>query len=285
METTQNEQNAVAIKKDIGSQVITRIDNLCQEGFTMPSDFNYVNAVKATMLTLQEVVDRNKRPALEVCTPASVQTALFQMCTSGLDVSKKQAYLIVRGNKLTLNVSYFGHILQVRRIYPKWTPVAHTIRQGDVFEYGIEPETGKMKLVKHEQKLENLDNEFVGAYMYLPCADGTQELYVMTRKQILAAWAKSSNQSLTTHKQFDEKMCLKTIINSGCQKVINSTPEIITSANETNEPSDFENPIKKDEQEFVEFDEVDEQNTDATPKDTSDTSADTTADIPEDYKI
>jgi recombinational DNA repair protein RecT len=30
---------------------------------------------------------------------------------------------------------------------------------------------------------------------------------------------------LTTHKQFDEKMALKTIYNSGCQKVINSTPD------------------------------------------------------------
>ena len=34
----------------------------------------------------------------------------------------------------------------------------------------------------------------------------------------------SPTTSLQTHKDFDEKMALKTIINSGCTKVINATP-------------------------------------------------------------
>lgn len=202
-------ENAVQVKKDVGQQVIDRIDKLASAGMVFAKDFNYVNAIKASMLSLAEVVDKNKRPALEVCTPASIQTALFNMATKSLDVSKNQAYFVVRGQKLCLHVSYFGHILQVKRLFPDWTPVAHTIREGDVFEYSIEPETGKMKLVKHEQKLENLDNDFIGAYMYIPCADGTQELYVMTKKQILKAWSKSSSQTLQTHKDFDEKMALK----------------------------------------------------------------------------
>ena len=47
----------------------------------------------------------------------------------------------------------------------------------------------------------------------------------MTKKQIMQAWSKSSSREQATHKQFDEKMCQKTIVNSGCNMIINSTPE------------------------------------------------------------
>lgn len=253
------EENKALVKKDIGQQVIDRVTSLCEAGFTMPHDFNYINAIKATMLMLPEIVDKNKRPALEVCTHASIQSALFEACTKGLDVSKKQGYLLVRGNKLCFQPSYFGHILQVKRLFPNWAPVAHTIREGDEFVYTINPDNGKMKLVKHEQKLENLDKDFVGAYMYIPCADGEQELYVMTRKQILKAWSKSSSNSLQTHKDFDEKMALKTIINSGCTKVINATPDPKTVAPDDEDIANITDPVGDEGKEFVDFEEVAEE--------------------------
>lgn len=246
------------VKKDIGTQVLDRVNQLCEAGFKMAPDFSAINAIKATMLMLQQVVDKNKRPALEVCTPVSIQTALFEMCVQSLDVSKRQAYLLVRGDKLCFQPSYFGHILQVKRLFPDWSPVAHTVREGDEFEYTINPENGKMKLVKHEQKLENLDKDFIGAYMYLPCADGEPELYVMTRKQIMRAWSKSSSQSLQTHKDFDEKMALKTIINSGCTKVINATPDPTYVAPDE-DPNNFQDQVGGEETNFVEFEEVQDE--------------------------
>jgi len=223
---------------DIGSKIIARVDALCETGLTFPEDYNYVNAIKASVLTLQTVVDRNKRPALEVCTPASVQTALFEMVTKGLDVSKKQAYFIVRGTQLCLQPSYFGNILAVKRLFPNWDPVARTIREGDAFEYAIDPNTGKAKLIRHEQAIENLDKPFVGGYVFLPCKDGGTELYIMTAKQIKTAWAKSQSTTQTTHKEFDEKMAIKTLYNSGCTKVINSYPKDSGSQpyEEDNEP-------------------------------------------------
>lgn len=252
----ENKQQSL-VKKDIGQQVIDRVTSLCEAGFTMPADFNYVNAIKATMLMLPEIVDKNKRPAIEVCTPASIQAALFESCTKGLDVSKKQAYLLVRGNKLCFQPSYFGHILQVKRLFPDWSPVAHTVREGDEFVYTIDPASGKMKLVKHEQKLENLDNDFIGAYVYIPCADGEPELYVMTRKQILKAWSKSSSQSLSVHKDFDEKMALRTVINSGCTKVINATPDpkaILDDEDDPNKQISDEPGVNAED--FTDFEEV-----------------------------
>lgn len=247
---------SIQVKQDIGTQVIDRVNALCEAGFTMPKDYNYVNAIKSSMLALADVVDRNKKPALEVCTQKSIQSALFEMCTKGLDVSKKQAYFIVRGDKLCLHVSYFGHLLQTRRLFPNWSPIANTIRQGDEFVFMIDPKTGRKQLVKHEQKLENLDNDFVGAYMYLPCADGESELYVMTRKQILKAWSKSSSTTLQTHKDFDEKMALKTIINSGCTKVINATPDPISVPDDEDEQITIDTPAQEIDEHFVDFEEV-----------------------------
>lgn len=213
---------------NIGNAVIRRIEEMAAAGFTMPIDYSYVNAIKASMLTLQSVKDRNGKAALEACTPASIQSALFEMCIKGLDVAKKQAYFIVRGNVLCLDDSYFGKVLQVKRIYPKWQPHVNLIYEGDVFEYAVDAETGRKKIIKHEQKIENIDKDFVGAYLYLPAGKNGEEkdLYIMSKKQIVTAWAKSANKAQTVHKEFRDKMVQKTVVNSGCNMIINSTPEL-----------------------------------------------------------
>ena len=213
--------NEVQVKNNVGDQVIARINSLCEVGFTMPKDYQFVNAIKMSMLKLQDLKDKNGRPALQVCTPASVSTALFQMATKGLNAALGQAYLIVRGDQLCLQESYFGKVLMVKRIYPHWNPNPVVIREGDVFEYAIDAATGRKYVVKHEQKLENMDKDFVGGYLYLP----TGELYIMTKKQIIQAWSKSSSREQAVHHQFSEKMVGKTLVNSGCNMIINSTPE------------------------------------------------------------
>lgn len=221
------ETKEVAVKSnDIGSQVIQRVDDLCKVGFALPRDYNHVNAIKASMLVLSELKDRNGRPFNEVCTPQSIQKALFSMATKGLDVSRNQAYYIIRGNQLCLHESYYGKVARVKRVYPDFDPVVRIVYVDDVFEYTTDVKTGRMQLVKHEQKLENLDKDFVGAYMYLPCPDGGQKLYIMTKASIMRAWMKSSNKNLTVHQEFREKMIAKTVINSGCTMIINATPEL-----------------------------------------------------------
>lgn len=223
----ENKNTAVAVKSnDIGNQVIQRVDDLCKVGFALPKDYNHVNAIKASMLVLSELKDRNGRPFNEVCTPQSIQKALFSMATKGLDVSRNQAYYIVRGDQLCLHESYFGKVARVKRVYPDFDPTPRVIYQGDVFEYTTDVKTGRMQLVKHEQSIENIDKDFIGAYMYLPCPDGGQKLYIMTKKQIVTAWMKSSNKNMTVQHEFREKMIGKTIINSGCTMIINATPEL-----------------------------------------------------------
>ena len=235
---------------NVGQLVLSRVEEMCQVGFTMPKDYNYVNAVKATMLKLQEVKDKNGKPALEVCTPASIQSALFSMVVKGLDVSKNQAYLVCYGQQLQLQESYFGKVLQVKRIFPEWEPRPNIVHEGDTFKYAVNPETGRRELVEHTQSLENLDKPIVGGYIYLPCADGGKDLYCMTYKQIVSAWQKSRSGGATA-KAFPEKMAMKTLVNSGCTMVINSTPSQSSFADNSDDPN-----APESSQEYADAEEV-----------------------------
>ena len=235
---------------NVGQLVLSRVEEMCQVGFTMPKDYNYVNAVKATMLKLQEIKDKNGKPAIEVCTPASVQSALFKMVCTGLDVSKNQAYLVCYGDQLQLQESYFGKVLQVKRIFPEWEPRPNIVHEGDTFKYTVNPETGRRELVEHTQSLENLDKPIVGGYIYLPCADGGKDLYCMTYKQILTAWQKSRSGGATA-KAFPEKMAMKTLVNSGCTMVINSTPSQSIVADNSDDPN-----APESSQEYADAEEV-----------------------------
>ena len=241
---------------NVGQLVLSRVEEMCQVGFTMPKDYNYVNAVKATMLKLQDVKDKNGKPALEVCTPSSIQSALFSMVVKGLDVSKNQAYLVCYGQQLQLQESYFGKVLQVKRIFPEWEPRPNIVHEGDTFKYTVNPETGRRELVEHTQSLENLDKPIVGGYIYLPCADGGKDLYCMTIKQIMASWSKSRSGGATA-KQFPEKMAMKTLVNSGCTMVINSTPSQSNIADNSDDPNAPEPvPEYADAEEIVEVHEL-----------------------------
>ena len=264
---SENKTTAVAVKSnDFGSQVIQRVDDLCKVGFTLPKDYNHVNAIKASVLVLSELKDRNGRPFNEVCTPQSIQKALFSMATKGLDVSRNQAYYIVKGNQLCLHESYFGKVARVKRVYPDFDPTPRVVYQGDVFEYTTDVKTGRMQLVKHEQKIENLDKDFVGAYMYLPCPDGGQKLYIMTKKAILQAWMKSSNKSMTVQHEFREKMIGKTIINSGCTMIINATPELFESNIQVNENGNDDDIVEEVQAETLSESEPIEINPDEIPE-------------------
>lgn len=245
-------QTKAVVKTDIGSQVIKRMDELTQVGFTVPKDYNYINAIKASMLVLADLKDRNGVPALQACTPISIQQALFKMSQKGLSAANRTCYFIIRGNELCCDESYFGKVLQVKRIYPNWEPCPRVIYEGDDFAYDTDPKSGRRFLIRHTQTLASLDGNFVGAYLYIPCADGGQDLYIMSRKMIFQAWSKSSNKSLSTHNAFSDKMASKTIINSACNMIINSQPEFAVSS----EDPDFEEehtPIATHYEEVVEI--------------------------------
>lgn len=211
--------------KNAGDLAIERIAALIADGLTLPADYNYVNAIKTAYIQICGTYDKATNKSLvEICTPASVQTALFLMAKDGLDASKGQCYFSKAGNTLKYGKEYHATTLQVQRIFPNYTPCPKVVYDGDEFAYTTDPITGRRKLVKHEQSLENLDKDFVGAYLYIPCKDGGFDLYVMTRKMILTAWAQS-RQGRSVHDKFTDKMVCKTIVNSALDPLVRSSTD------------------------------------------------------------
>lgn len=216
-------------QKNISETILARIDQFQKEGsLELPQNYSAANALKSAWLVLQETQTTDKKPVLQACTRDSVATALLDMVIQGLSVSKKQGYFIAYGSKLTFSRSYFGTVALAKRVGGiDREPVANVVYEGDVFEYLIDPATGLTKIVKHEQKLENIDNaKIIGAYAVLTKPDGTVAVEVMSIAQIRSAWNQGATKGASpAHKNFTDQMCKKTVIGRACKMAINSSDD------------------------------------------------------------
>ena len=220
---------AVQKYENISEQVLARIEEFQKSGgMVLPKDYSVENHMKSAWLILQATTDRQGQQALAVCTKESIANALLDMVLQGLAVSKKQGYFIVYGNKLEFQRSYFGTIALAKRTGGiKTEPVANVIYEGDEFVYTIDPKTARISIVKHEQKIENIDNTKIkGAYALVTLADGTTQVTIMSMAQIRAAWGQGATKGNSpAHKNFAEEMAKKTVIGRACKAIINSSDD------------------------------------------------------------
>lgn len=225
----QSATKAVQKYENISEQVLARIEDFQKSGgMVIPKDYSVENHMKSAWLILQATTDRSGQQALAVCTKESIANALLDMVLQGLAVSKKQGYFIVYGNKLEFQRSYFGTIALAKRTGGiKTEPVANVIYEGDEFIYTIDPKTARISIVKHEQKIENIDNTKIkGAYALVTLADGTTQVTIMSMAQIRAAWGQGATKGNSpAHKNFAEEMAKKTVIGRACKAIINSSDD------------------------------------------------------------
>ena len=203
---------------------------------------------------LQEVKDKNGKPALEVCTKDSIANALLKMAIQGLSVWKKQGDFIVYGNKLSFEREYHGTIaLALRTGVVTGVPEAEVIYEGDIFKYRIV--NGKKEIIEHSQELENIDiNKIKGAYAVVPLKDGEFHTEVMTIQQIKQAWMQGAMKGQSgAHKNFTDQMAKKTVISRALKLYISSSDDEYLLENEA-EPVQPEE--KKETLEEVDFTEV-----------------------------
>jgi recombination protein RecT len=214
------------IKKDVVDVVTTKIrefqDN--KELF-FPPNYSPENAMKQAWLILQSVVDRNQKPALEVCTKDSIANSLLDMVVQGLSPAKKQGYFIVYGSKLQFQRSYFGTMAVTKRLKGVKDIFAQVVYAGDEFEFEIDVNTGVKKVTKHKPKLENIDPEkIIAAYCVIFREDGVPYTEIMNIQQIKKAWEKSKTGG-AVHKEFPEEMAKKTVINRACKPFVNTSDD------------------------------------------------------------
>lgn len=225
----KDEKTSIQKFENISEQVLSRIEQFQKDGsMILPKNYSVENHMKSAWLALQEVEDKDHHKALQICTKESIANSLLDMVLQGLSVSKKQGYFIVYGNKLIFQRSYFGTIALAKRAGGMVSePVANVIYDGDDFLYEIDPKTAKVSIIKHSQKLENIDNSKIkGAYALVTLADGTTQVTIMSMQQIRAAWGQGATKGNSpAHKNFAEEMAKKTVIGRACKAIINSSDD------------------------------------------------------------
>jgi len=221
--------NLIQKSKNITQKVQKSVMSMEEKGeLNLPDDYSASNALKSAFLQLQETVDKNKKPALDVATQPSIYNALLEMVTLGLTPAKDQGYFIVRGNQLTFQRSYFGNMALAKRLAGAVDVVAQVIFEDDKFTYDIKG--GRLVNIKHEQEWQNRSGKITGAYATLSFDDGRPDwTEVMTMDQIKQAWGQGytykEDKNYGTHHDFEEEMCKKTVINRATKKYIKSSSD------------------------------------------------------------
>lgn len=237
--STENKQQVAVQQKNITEQVLAKIETFKQAGeLRLPADYSPENALKAAYLTLQDVKNKDGRPALDVCKPSTVANALLKMVVWGLSPLKKQCDFIVRGDTLCCDPEYTGNIALAMRYGGLKHHKGNAIFAGDdfKFEVGID---GRRKLIHHKQSLESIGGDVIGAYVTYELEDGTQDMEIMNISQIRNSWLQGAAKGgSVAHKNFTDQMAIKTVYNRMTKLLIrasNDAPLMGDSGSDDNE--------------------------------------------------
>jgi recombination protein RecT len=226
--SAENKQVTTIEDKVITNQVLAKINQFQQSGeLTIPNSYSPENALKSAWLILQETVDINKKPVLESCTKMSIANCLLDMVVQGLSPIKKQCFFIAYGNKLQLSRSYLGAIAVAKRVGGVKEVRANCIFDGDDFDYEIDVNTGRLKILKHKPSLENIDTTKIkGAYAVVIYNDDSTSVEIMNMTQIKSAWNQGKAKGNSpAHQSFSDEMAKKTVINRALKTVIGSSDD------------------------------------------------------------
>lgn len=228
---TQNKNELAMIKRDTVDVVADKVKSFQESGeLHFPANYSPENAMKSAWLTLQNTQDRNRKPALEVCSKDSVANALLDMVVQGLNPAKKQGYFIVYGNQLVFQRSYFGTMAVTKQVTKAKSIDAAPIYEGDDVDY--EMKNGRITNLTHKQKFGNINKDkIIGAYATIVFNDDSTYHELMTMDEILQAWGQSpmwgkdqkKEKKDSTHDKFKQEMAKKTVINRACKKFLNSS--------------------------------------------------------------
>ena len=245
--------------------------------------FNAKQAIISMALKLKETKDKAGRPAIDVCSRESIMTVTQEVLVKKLDLMKSQAALVVRGDKLMLQPEYFGNVKRSLELNPFLAYFTFAIIYKDDkvdLEVG---EDGGYRIKSHKTSIANIGKDkVVACYANAVKKDGTiYATELMTMDEIKMAWSQSSNSSLSVHSKFWKKMCSKTVLNSLCTWLINTTGETeneyfadqdeedfirpqsmeitLDEGQDYSEPSEYEEPTHDEEVVETETDEFDDE--------------------------
>lgn len=224
----RNETEIVKLQQALITDVNTRVSEmLTDKTLRLPPNYAHETAIRFAMLKLQTVTDKNKNPALAVCTKTSLFTALLTMVCMGLRPQADQVYFIVHGNQLTCRRSYFGTIHVATTYGGAERVFASVVYAKDTFKYTIN--NGSPQIVLHEQELVNrVPDQIIGAYCVVTFKDGPPETTVLSIDEIRQSWkmgGADASRANGPHSQKPDQMALRTVINLGCKRLVNAASD------------------------------------------------------------
>lgn len=230
-ENTPAKQTAATPAKfteSTADQVLANISKLQEAGeLRLPPDYSAENAVRSAWLMIQEVENRDKKKAVDICTRPSIANAMLDMVLQGLSPVKKQCYFIVYGDKLMLSRSYIGTYAVARRVAKVIDAVANVVYEGDEFQFEIDNRTGRKKVVSHSQSLDNINTDKIrGVYATVIMEDGSSYVEIMTMPQVRKAWAQGQTKGDSpAHKNFPDEMAKKSCIGRALKLLIGGSDD------------------------------------------------------------
>ena len=204
---------------------LSKINQYVELGMVLPENFNPTNSLKKARMMLNDMKVQGK-PVLELCTKESVIQCLIDSCCKGLDYSEMQVYFIPRSNIMTNLESVYGRIARAKRASRYYKPIVQYVHEGDDFQIGVDVTNGKTIIKKHETSLDNLDKPIVAAYTFVTDDNNDTEIYIMTKKEWLKSWSKSSNGAAVA-KDFERDMIFRTIIKKSTKSLVNANIKAI----------------------------------------------------------
>ena len=236
-------------KEQLITKMLTDKINFFKETGEIQIKPNYSpeNAIKSAFMIIQDLEDKNKRPALQVCTEGSISQALFKMIILGLSPVKGQCYFAVYGNELVMEKQYQGNIKLAKESGLK-SIHAQIIYKGENPQIKIDPDTGRTMVINHNRELNKMDNDnIIGAYAVCNMTDGSTDVEVMPMSMIQKAWEQGYNNGKSpAHRNFKDQMCKKTVINRACKLIYQTSDDSLIFGNKQEyEDTEYEE-IKND---------------------------------------
>lgn len=230
---TKNELTKSTLVEEVA---LSKINSYIELGMTLPEGFNPANSLKKARIMLNDM-KVNGKPVLEVVSQASVIQCLIDACCKGLDYSESQVYFIPRNGVMTNLESVYGRIARAKRASKNYKPIVQYVHEGDDFEIGVNVETGQTIIKKHETSIENLDKPIIAAYAYVADDSGNTEIYIMTKREWLTSWKKSSN-GCAVAKEFERDMIYRTIVKKSTKSLVNANVKSVGYAFGSDEDDD-----------------------------------------------
>lgn len=221
------QQASLVINNAFIDGLSAQLQEKAQYGLSFPRDYNPTNALMGAYLILKETTDKNGKCVLDSCSKDSIANSLMDMCTLGLNASKKQGYFIAYGGNCQFQKSYFGNITIARRNGLRDVH-AEVIYEGDTFRYHIED--GMKVIDEHTQDFMNIDvQKIVGAYAVGIMEDESKIVEIMNINQLKTAWNQRlgglKEDASSTHTKFRDQMAKKTVINRLCKMIGNTSTD------------------------------------------------------------